>query len=180
MDFKPGEQVLDAFSGSGAFGINAALQGAKKVISVDTSELAISCGRNNAERNSVSNKTDSRCGTVEDCIATDERFDLIIANPPLLPGNPASGLEGAVFDSGIQATIDFIKMLPDMLNRNGRCYLVTSDILERCQFDIQELGRKNALSIKPVAQMDTDYEQYTVHRITVTPWLRVLRNVFRD
>ena len=110
IDFKSGERVLDAFSGSGAFGINAALHGSE-VVSFDRSEQAVVCARKNAARNAVSDKVDVRLGTLHETVSPGEKFDLIIANPPLLPGEPESDLMAAVFDSGLQATIGLIERL---------------------------------------------------------------------
>lgn len=44
VDFKPSEKVLEAFAGSGAFGINAALKGSE-VVCFDNSEAAVACAQ---------------------------------------------------------------------------------------------------------------------------------------
>ncbi|HLZ15316.1 MAG TPA: class I SAM-dependent methyltransferase [Candidatus Saccharimonadales bacterium] len=163
IDFKSGEKVLDAFAGSGAFGVNAALHGAATVVSVDISERAVGCIEKNARNNGV--QIEARLGTLNDRVAKDERFDLIIANPPLLPGEPTDGITAAVFDEGLQVTLDFINQLSQSLDRKGRCYLVTSDILERCKFSVPELCRKAGLRTIVMSTADFGYETYRVHKI---------------
>ncbi len=162
----PDQRVLDAFSGSGAFGINAALHGAKEVVAFDISARAVACAKKNAVNNSVGARFDARLGTI-DCIGKNETFDLIIANPPLLPGEPATDLESAVLDRGLQATIDFIRRLPRHLAPKGSCYLLTSDIVDRCGLDIAKVCRRLGLAVSTVAQANLGYESYRVHRIRI-------------
>lgn len=163
VDFREGERVLDAFAGSGAFGINAALRGAAQVVSVDVSEKAIDCIKHNARDNGV--RIDARLGLMKDQIAKDEQFDLIIANPPLLPGEPEEGITAAVFDRGLQSTIDFIEQLSYTLDPDGRCYAVTSDIMERCEFSVPKICRKIGLRTAVVSSVDLGYEMYSVYKI---------------
>lgn len=80
ITFKPNERVLDVFSGSGAFGINAALVGARAV-TVDISSLAAACTEKNAMLNEVSERFEARLGTMTECVRPDEKFDVVIANP---------------------------------------------------------------------------------------------------
>jgi len=164
IDFRSGERVLDAFAGSGAFGINAALHGASAV-AFDNSKSAIDCARSNAARNNVAALIDARVGTFKEAIALYEKFDLIIANPPLLPGSPKGELEAAVYDPGLHATIEFVEALPDHLAENGRCYLLTSDVFDQYGHDLSKLCQKNHLTMEIVAQANFGYETYRVHRI---------------
>ncbi len=81
--YAKGKTVLNTFSYTGAFAIHAALAGAKRVVSVDSSKEAVSLGKKNAALNNV----ESICQwEVEDVFEylklTDERFDVIILDPP--------------------------------------------------------------------------------------------------
>jgi len=164
IDFRSREHVLDAFAGSGAFGINAALHGAS-VVAFDNSKSAIDCARSNAARNNVAELIEARVGTIKEAIALDEKFDLIIANPPLLPGSPKGELEAAVYDPGLRATIEFVEVLPDHLAKNGRCYLLTSDVFDQYGHDLDKLCQKNHLTMEIVSQANFGYETYRVHRM---------------
>lgn len=159
-------KVLDAFTGSGAFAVNAALAGAD-VVAYDISPLAVACAEKNALRNGVSGRVDVREGTLQEVITGQEKFDLIIANPPLLPGDPQNPLEQALFDDGLNATTSFIAALPNLLVKKGRCFIVTSDVIERhdSDVDITQLCRENGLAVDAVAKLHKSYESYRVHRI---------------
>ena len=54
----PGARVLDCFTHTGSFGLNAALAGAAEVTSVDASDLAIAQARENARLNGFAPETD--------------------------------------------------------------------------------------------------------------------------
>ena len=170
IDFRPDERVLDAFAGSGAFGINAALHGARSVVTFDISPRAVTCTINNAAANKVGEGVDARLGNLRRSIPKDQAFDLIIANPPLLPGKPEGPLDAAVKDPGLEATIEFIEALPRLLADRGRCYLLTSDILERCGYNFDRYLRVNGLRSSVVARADMGYETYRVHKIWRPRW----------
>jgi 23S rRNA (cytosine1962-C5)-methyltransferase len=81
-----GARVLDAFCYTGAWGLHAARYGAREVTGMDSSERAILLARANAERNDVAGvctflQEDVFDGLRRLC-AVDERFDLIVLDPP--------------------------------------------------------------------------------------------------
>lgn len=166
IDFLPNEKVLDVFAGSGAFGIIAAMHGSE-VVTVDTFDKAVYNTVKNAARNDVSEKVDARHGTMAECLASAEKFDLIVANPPLLPGEPEDRLAAAIFDPGLAATVAFINLLPQHLAEAGRAYLITASALLRFGYDIDAICEENNLDNQRVAYLDLAHETYEVHRITL-------------
>lgn len=171
VSFKPGQRVLDVFAGSGAFAINAALSGADAV-TVDISARAVCCTRRNATLNRVQGRVDARLGTMESCLRDGERFDVIVANPPLLPGDRADMLtdfEMALCDPGFGATIAFLQGIRYHLSAGGHAYLLTSDVLDRYHYDVDRLAFANNLDCMLVAKRDVGYETYRVHDLTLTP-----------
>src|SRR3989344_3585414 len=84
IKIKPGSRVLDMFCGSGAIGILNA-KNAQSVLFSDISPEAIKCTEDNLSKFSVKGKVSSRLSDVWNNIANNELFDVIIANPPLLP-----------------------------------------------------------------------------------------------
>jgi 23S rRNA (cytosine1962-C5)-methyltransferase len=88
-------RVLDAFCNQGAFALNCALAGAREVVAIDSSAEALELGRRNAERNEV--EIDFREENVFDYFTRnrDERFDLIVLDPPSFAPNRRS-LDGAI------------------------------------------------------------------------------------
>ena len=82
----PGKRVLDCFTHTGSFALNAAVAGAKEVIGVDASELGVAQARENAELNGVSGTASFVCADVFDLLpkmeADGEKFDVVILDPP--------------------------------------------------------------------------------------------------
>lgn len=81
-----GKRVLDCFTHTGSFGLNAALGGAEHVLSVDISQNAIDMARENARRNGLTN-IDFRTADVfqlltDLCARKCRDFDFIILDPP--------------------------------------------------------------------------------------------------
>ena len=81
-----GKTVLDCFTHTGSFALNAALGGATHVTAVDVSEAAVEMARANAERNGVSGVVDCVAANVFDLLPALEkeppRYDFIILDPP--------------------------------------------------------------------------------------------------
>lgn len=84
--FCPGKRVLDCFTHTGSFALNAAAAGAAEVIGVDASEPAVAQARENARLNGVSDITSFICADVFELLPELERkkeqFDLVILDPP--------------------------------------------------------------------------------------------------
>ena len=78
----PGRAVLDCFTHTGSFGLNCAKAGAKRVYSVDVSETAIACAKENAARNGLS--VEYEVANVFDLLPnlTPGEYDYIILDPP--------------------------------------------------------------------------------------------------
>jgi methylase of polypeptide subunit release factors len=87
----PSTRVLDMGSGCGIMGIIAARQGAH-VVAVDINAKAVGCTRINAILNGVDQRVDARHGDLFEPLC-DERFDLVLFNPPYFRGDPRPGFE---------------------------------------------------------------------------------------
>ena len=78
--------MLDCFTHTGSFALNAALGGAAHVTAVDVSESAVEMARANAERNGVSDVMDCVAANVFDLLPQLEKepmkYDFIILDPP--------------------------------------------------------------------------------------------------
>ena len=81
-----GAEVLDCFTHTGSFGLNAALAGAKSVLSVDASESALATAARNAEMNGLSDRVTYMCADVfellPELLHNGRKFDLVILDPP--------------------------------------------------------------------------------------------------
>lgn len=84
--FCHGKKVLDTFTHTGAFGLNAFKAGAKEVVSVDISDEAVSMVKKNITLNGASKVVKAVCADVFDLLkkyeADGEKFDVIILDPP--------------------------------------------------------------------------------------------------
>lgn len=98
--FVRGAKVLDMFSYTGGFSLNALVHGgAREVVAVDVSESALQLARSNADLNGVGDrlKTLKSDGfkALESIAATDERFDAVILDPPKMARHRA-GVDAAL------------------------------------------------------------------------------------
>ncbi len=81
-----GKNVLDCFTHTGSFALNAAKGGAEHVTAVDVSQTAIDMAKLNAQRNGLDGKMDFVCEDVFDLLTELEqkpkKYDFIILDPP--------------------------------------------------------------------------------------------------
>lgn len=81
-----GANVLDCFTHTGSFALNAGIAGAKSVLGVDASELAVRQAEENALLNGLSETVHFRCEDVFELLPELERdgekFDVVILDPP--------------------------------------------------------------------------------------------------
>ena len=80
------KRVLDCFTHTGSFALNAGIAGAKEVIGVDASELGVEQARENAELNGLTDRVSFRCADVFELLPelekSGEKFDVVILDPP--------------------------------------------------------------------------------------------------
>ena len=78
--------VLDCFTHTGSFALNAGIAGAKHVLGVDASELAVAQAQKNAALNNLSDTVEFKCADVFDLLPALEnegkQFDVVILDPP--------------------------------------------------------------------------------------------------
>ncbi|MBR2177067.1 MAG: class I SAM-dependent rRNA methyltransferase [Clostridia bacterium] len=80
-----GRRVLDCFTHTGSFAMNAVMGGADHVCAVDISQDAIAMAKRNAGLNGIENKMSFECANVFDLLSSmngREGYDFIILDPP--------------------------------------------------------------------------------------------------
>jgi 23S rRNA (cytosine1962-C5)-methyltransferase len=81
-----GKRVLDCFTHTGSFALNAALGGAEHVTAVDVSQSAVELAKSNARLNGLDDRMDFICADVFDLLPQlceqHARYDFIILDPP--------------------------------------------------------------------------------------------------
>ena len=84
--FCKDKKVLDCFTHTGSFALNAARGGAAHVTAVDVSEFAVQCAAENARRNGLDGVMDCMAANVFDLLPQLEKqprkYDFIILDPP--------------------------------------------------------------------------------------------------
>lgn len=89
-----GANVLDCFTHTGSFALNAGIAGAKDVLGVDASELAVEQARENAALNGLSERVQFCCADVFELLPEleikKEMFDLVILDPPAFTKSKSS------------------------------------------------------------------------------------------
>lgn len=81
-----GARVLDCFTHTGSFALNAGMAGAREVKGVDASELAVNQATENARLNGIDNIVKFECRDVFELLPElekkGEKFDVVILDPP--------------------------------------------------------------------------------------------------
>ena len=81
-----GKKVLDCFTHTGSFALNAGIAGAKSVLGVDASQLAIDQAEENARLNGLEDRVHFQCADVFELLPElekrGEQFEVVILHPP--------------------------------------------------------------------------------------------------
>ncbi len=84
--FCRGKKVLDCFTHTGSFALNAGIAGAVSVLGVDASSLAVDQAEENAALNGLQDRVKFQCADVFELLpqleACGEKYDVVILDPP--------------------------------------------------------------------------------------------------
>lgn len=99
-------RIVDLGTGSGAIAVTLALElpGAW-VVATDVSESAVTLARENARRHGVEERVEVRRGDWTEACG-DDRFDLVVSNPPYVRSDEITALEPEVRDFEPRAALD--------------------------------------------------------------------------
>lgn len=172
IEVKPDDNVLEIGTGCGVIALKYASLGAK-VVCTDINPYAVSLTKRNYERNKslIKGRFEVRKGDLFSIINDDEKFDVIIFNPPYLPTKKneiigGSGWFDIATDGGIDGlslTKRFIDDLSKYLDNNGKAYFVFSSLSNRKKIDLYL--SKNRLKAKIVSNYSFDDETIFVYCI---------------
>ena len=144
-----GDEVLVQFSGPGLDARLAYENGASKVVSVEKFELPWLCSKYNTLRTNLEKKIDNRLGDLFDCIGN-EKFDLILANPPFRNMESLDNVESALRDDNYDSLNRFWKGVSNYLKDKGRVRTVFSDVGEIDYF--YSLAEENGFNYRIVVE----------------------------
>jgi methylase of polypeptide subunit release factors len=149
-----GKTALDVGTGTGVLAFVLARAGAR-VVATDSEARAVACARENA----VALGLAGQVRVVQaDLFPPDgaARFDLVVCNPPWLPGAAVSPLERAVYDPGGTFLARLVAGLPARLGPGGEALVVLSDLAERIGLRregvLQGLARQAGLRAEVIAE----------------------------
>ncbi len=152
-------RALDMGTGSGVGAVFLARRG-WQVTAVDLNPEAVRCARVNALLNRLEDRIDVRLGDLFAPIP-DERFDLILFNPPFFRGEPKG-----LFDLAWRATDvmeRFAAGLPGALTDGGRALILLSTDGDAA--GMLRALEENGLKHEPAVRKDYGNEVMTIHHV---------------
>lgn len=127
--------VLDMGTGCGIQAVLAA-EKAEKVLAVDINEKALSLAKENAKLNQLGHKISFRQSNLFSSIKPEEKFDMIIFNPPYLPTTECEQTSGPLdlaWNGGSDGrmVIDrFLTKFQAYLNKGGSLLMLHCDLAD--------------------------------------------------
>jgi methylase of polypeptide subunit release factors len=127
-EIASGRDVLEIGTGTGLLSVLCLHHGADKVVATDINPAAVANAKYNAAMLVPGGSLEVRqVGTDSpgafSIIADDERFDLILSNPPWEDGDVDKPADHAYYDPGFALMDTLLDGLPEHLTANGRCLL---------------------------------------------------------
>jgi predicted RNA methylase len=121
-----GKRVLDVGTGTGVLALLLLQRGAAYATGTDCDPRALACARANAKKL----KLDGKFEALEADLFPpgDERFDLIVSNPPWIPEAPKNRVDRAVFDEDSRFVRTLLSVAPSRLAPQGQVLLLMSDL----------------------------------------------------
>jgi methylase of polypeptide subunit release factors len=156
---KEASQLLafDIGTGSGVLSAVLAMRGVGQIVATDLDARALVCAKENLSRLVGGRQIKLEEADLFPDLAKHGCADLIVCNPPWLPGTPGSALERAVYDPGSQMLRGFLKGLKAHLAPKGEAWLILSDLAEhlglRAPGELQALI--DAAGLKVMGQLHT-------------------------
>lgn len=123
----PCHSAIDLGTGTGVIAAILAQRGVAQVTAIDHYAPALACAQDNIERLGLSNVVHIQAG---DLLSHSPKVDLIVCNPPWLPGVVRSPLDAAVHDPEHRMLKGFIGSAAQHLNPGGQAWLIMSNLAE--------------------------------------------------
>ena len=118
--------AFDIGAGTGVLSSVLARRGLQRVVATDMDERALGCARENVERLGLSKQVE----IVKADLFPEGQADLVVCNPPWLPGKPSSAIEYAIYDPDSRMLRGFLGGLKAHLAEHGEGWLIISDLAE--------------------------------------------------
>jgi methylase of polypeptide subunit release factors len=125
---EPGP-ILELCAGAGHIGLLAAVLTGRDLVQVEAEPVAAAYAVANARRAGVGERVEVRAEALQSALCPDERFPLIIADPPYLPSadvarwpeDPHSAIDGGA--DGMALSVDCLRVAARQLTAAGQLLL---------------------------------------------------------
>ncbi|GAA5112923.1 hypothetical protein GCM10023339_16560 [Alloalcanivorax gelatiniphagus] len=139
MVSAPGGPVLELCSGAGHIGLLAVAASGRRLVCVDANPVACDYTRANAHDAGLAELVEVRESRLEDALAPDERFPVVIADPPWVPReqtsrfpeDPLTAIDGG--DDGLDVARACLDVVDAHLSPGGSAILQVGN---RAQTDV--------------------------------------------
>lgn len=157
--------VLEIGTGTGLLSLVCLANGATRVLATDVNPAAVANAKYNAAMLELEDTFEVRQVNPAQreafsVIKSDERFDLIVSNPPWEDGQVERPADSAFYDPGFALMDSLLEQLPNHLNAGGRCLLAYGHtpaikrLLSRCD----ELGyQSKVLDDRSLDELPQDF-----------------------
>lgn len=130
----PAGPVLELCSGAGHIGLLAVADSERLLVAVDADPVACEFGRMNAAAAGMSERVEIRNATLTEALRADERFPVIVADPPWVPSartsayptDPLSAIDGG--EDGLALARQCLEVARAHLDRDGVMLLQLGDL----------------------------------------------------
>lgn len=159
-------RVLDIGTGSGAIAVALAVEGGNlRLVATDQSHSSLELAPSNAERHGVADRIEFRHGDLFGALSSDDKFDLIVSNPPYLKASEAEMLTPEVRswepttalisgDDGMATTRRLIDGAPDHLDGDGWLLVEVGTQADDVRTYFESNGWRNVTTLKDLASRD--------------------------
>lgn len=129
MVTAPGGPVLELCAGAGQIGLLSVAISGRRLVCVDANGVACDYARANAVTAGLADWVEVREARLEEAVADDERFPVVLADPPWVPHeetaryphDPLSAIDGG--DDGLDVARACLRVIDAHLSPGGRAVL---------------------------------------------------------
>lgn len=161
LDQSPAGPVLELCAGVGHIGLAAVQNTHRNLVMVDFNPVAQQLAQHNAVANAMAQRVKFRLARIEEALADDERFGLIIADPPWVrstetsrfPRDPVPAIDGG--DDGLDLARVCVELIDRHLTDGGSALLQlgTTEQVRLIAQHAQQLGA-GAVSVRETKTFD--------------------------
>lgn len=123
------DNAWDIGTGSGVLAAVLAQRGVQHILATDSAPRALACAAENMRHLGFASQVTLLQADLFP--HTEERADLLVCNPPWLPGRPGNLLERAVYDENSHMLLGFLHGAVQHMSPDGEAWLILSDLAER-------------------------------------------------